>query len=288
MTTRYNLLALFFIVLWSSQCATPTPRKEPLVKDKVQTNPETEDPFFEQEENIVSTQSQKEAGILEVEHGIASWYGKEWQGHPTASGELFDMQKMTAAHPTLPMGSVVLVRNVENKKKCLVKINDRGPYIAGRIIDVSYAVAKQLDFVVKGTTQVEVELIEEGKNNFEAKASGNSAKNIAADDFDEELSTLAKADYNKVVDLKKSDYNFWENRSPNGYTVRTAAFKIKFNAEKYRAKLEEKYAKKVYIGTKGDWNFVWIGDFSTSEEAKKFYEKLKIDGLDVMSPDKVL
>jgi rare lipoprotein A len=88
--------------------------------------------------------------------GTASWYGKKFHGRRTATGETFDMNEPTAAHLTLPLGSYALIRNVSNDKSVVVKINDRGPFSKGRIIDVSYGAAKQLGFIKQGKAKVEV------------------------------------------------------------------------------------------------------------------------------------
>lgn len=91
-----------------------------------------------------------------VQRGMASWYGKKLHGRRSASGERFDMHAMTAAHPSLPLHSWVLVRNLSNGKMAILKVNDRGPFHSKRILDVSYSAAKQLGFAGKGTTRVEV------------------------------------------------------------------------------------------------------------------------------------
>nr|WP_315592968.1 septal ring lytic transglycosylase RlpA family protein [uncultured Cupriavidus sp.] len=90
------------------------------------------------------------------QRGMASWYGKGFHGRKTANGERFDMRAMTAAHPSLPLDSWVLVRNLRNNKVAVVRINDRGPYHGNRILDLSYAAAKRLSFVDHGATQVEI------------------------------------------------------------------------------------------------------------------------------------
>jgi rare lipoprotein A len=89
--------------------------------------------------------------------GEASWYGPGFQGNETANGETFDQKKMTAAHPTLPMGTNVEVTNLENGKKVEVRINDRGPYVGDRAIDLSRAAARKLDMEEDGTAQVKIE-----------------------------------------------------------------------------------------------------------------------------------
>jgi rare lipoprotein A len=91
--------------------------------------------------------------------GVASYYAAEHDGRRTASGEVFDMRAMTAAHRTLPFGTRVRVTNLENGRHAVVRINDRGPFGKGRILDVSYAAARALGFVGRGTARVRVEVL---------------------------------------------------------------------------------------------------------------------------------
>lgn len=93
------------------------------------------------------------------ETGVASWYGKDFHGKPTSSGEIYDMHAKTAAHKTLPLGTVVRVRNPANQRQIELRINDRGPFVAGRVIDLSYAAARHLDIIGPGTAPVEIEAI---------------------------------------------------------------------------------------------------------------------------------
>jgi rare lipoprotein A len=90
------------------------------------------------------------------ERGIASWYGREFDGRPTASGETMDQQRLTAAHPTLPFGTVVEVTNRRNGRKVQVTINDRGPHVGNRIIDLSPVAAAQLGMKRRGLAPVEI------------------------------------------------------------------------------------------------------------------------------------
>lgn len=91
-----------------------------------------------------------------VEEGIASWYGREFHGRRTSNGEVYDMYAMTAAHKTLPLPTDARVTNLANGKSIIVRINDRGPFKKGRIIDLSYGAARELGFTTAGTTMVEV------------------------------------------------------------------------------------------------------------------------------------
>lgn len=97
---------------------------------------------------------------LAVWECTTSWYGGDFDGQPTATGETYDMYADTAAHPTLPLGSIVRVTNPRNHRSQIVRINDRGPYVTGRELDVSYAVAQKLGFDQRGTAKVRLELLE--------------------------------------------------------------------------------------------------------------------------------
>lgn len=94
-----------------------------------------------------------------IEQGVASWYGPNFHGKKTANGEVYDMNKLTAAHRTLPFNSLVKVVNTKNGKSVTVRINDRGPYVDNRIIDLSKKAAEQLQMIQSGTTSVELILI---------------------------------------------------------------------------------------------------------------------------------
>jgi rare lipoprotein A len=93
----------------------------------------------------------------EVQYGVASWYGPDFHGKPTSSGEIYDMYQFTCAHNTFPLGTMVMVTNLENGKSVELKVNDRGPFVKERLIDVSYAAAQVLDLWAKGTALVKVE-----------------------------------------------------------------------------------------------------------------------------------
>lgn len=94
-----------------------------------------------------------------VQVGLASWYGQDFHGKVTSNKEIYNMYDMTAAHKSLPFHSFVKVTNLKNKKSVTVRINDRGPFIKGRIIDLSYAAARNLDMIVQGVVPVRVEII---------------------------------------------------------------------------------------------------------------------------------
>ena len=94
-----------------------------------------------------------------LEFGLASWYGDECNGNQTASGEPFDMTALTAAHRELPLGTRIRVTNLLNSRSLVVRVNDRGPSIVGRVVDLSAAAAQRLDFLKRGLTPVQVEVV---------------------------------------------------------------------------------------------------------------------------------
>jgi len=97
-----------------------------------------------------------------VERGVASWYGPGFHGNRTSSGEIYNTADLTAAHPTLPHGTRVVVTNLSNGKSVEVRINDRGPFAKGRVIDLSHAAARAIGLVGPGTAEVRIESIDEG------------------------------------------------------------------------------------------------------------------------------
>ena len=97
-----------------------------------------------------------------VQEGLASWYGEQFHGRPTASGELFDSSDMTMAHPTLPFGTRVRVTNLRNGRSVEVRVNDRGPFVGSRIADLSHAAAVTLGMMRRGIARVRIEVLGAG------------------------------------------------------------------------------------------------------------------------------
>jgi rare lipoprotein A len=109
-----------------------------------------------------------------VQSGVASWYGRDFHGKKTSNGEVYDMNGLTAAHKTLPLGVYVKVQNTENGREAVVRVNDRGPFVKDRVIDLSYAAAKKLGVDRAGTARVRVEALgyrEGGADQYQALAS---------------------------------------------------------------------------------------------------------------------
>ena len=113
-----------------------------------------------------SGKGNRSKGHRKIIKGISSFYAEDFHGKLTANGEVYDMYGLTAAHKTMPLNTICRVTNLENNKSLILRINDRGPYIKGRILDCSYGAAKKLDFINQGTTNVKIEVIEWGDNKY--------------------------------------------------------------------------------------------------------------------------
>ena len=117
-----------------------------------------------------STTKPQPPQVNETMRGTASWYGQEYAGRTTANGEIFDPMQLTAAHRTLPFGTVVDVKNLKNGQTVRVRVNDRGPYINDRLIDLSYAAARKIGLIEPGSGDVEVAIVRVGKGDREPPA----------------------------------------------------------------------------------------------------------------------
>ena len=98
--------------------------------------------------------------------GVSSFYAEDFHGKVTANGETYDMYGLTAAHKTLPFNTLIRVTNMDNKKSVILRVNDRGPYAKGRILDCSYGAAVKLGFIGNGTAKVKIEVMELGDNQY--------------------------------------------------------------------------------------------------------------------------
>ncbi len=184
-----------------------------------------------------------------IQTGLASFYADKFEGRATANGEIYYHIRKTAAHPDLPFGSVVKVTNLENNKFVVVRINDRGPFVQNRIIDLSKSAAQALDFVDKGLAKVRVELIA-STDDLPGKEPGKAEE---------------KSDYYRL-EVKKA--------SPAGKGVQIGSFSSNENVLKLVERLKDQYNEAVYIevAETGEQKLyrVIIGNFSSENAAAKF------------------
>ncbi|HSB06318.1 MAG TPA: septal ring lytic transglycosylase RlpA family protein [Thermodesulfobacteriota bacterium] len=133
--------------------------KRPVVYDRRKPLPAKKEAVREEKPSLSKIEGIEKRETRGVQYGVASWYGPDFHGKPTSSGEIYDMYQLTCAHNTLALGTTVIVTNLENGKSLELKVNDRGPFLKERIIDLSYAAAKVLGIWEKGTAFVKVETI---------------------------------------------------------------------------------------------------------------------------------
>jgi rare lipoprotein A len=192
------------------------------------------------------------------QQGTASWYGKRFHGSSTSSGEPYDMYAMSAAHPVLPIPSYARVTNLANGKSVVVRINDRGPFHAGRVIDLSYAAAYRLGYVEAGSAPVEVEALVPGSETAVAAAPPTTAPKptpIAA----------ARVDANEAAQAK------------GGVFLQLGAFGARENAESFRARAAQELSwlsEVIEVFASEGLFRLQLGPYRTQDEARGIAERI--------------
>lgn len=181
------------------------------------------------------------------QQGTASWYGKKFHGHQTSNGEIYDMYSMSAAHKTLPIPSYVKVTNQDNGKSAIVRVNDRGPFHDGRIIDLSYAAAYKLGVIKTGTAKVELEYIQ--VNPAQTKTQDTDSKNKTAS---------SDANHHFMIQVASSQ---------NAQSTRTLAQKLgqMFSVETFVETLEGKFR-------------VILGPFADFADTQQLLQQVRTEG----------
>jgi rare lipoprotein A len=180
-----------------------------------------------------------------TEMGMASWYGHPYHGRRAANGEIYDMEKMTAAHRTLPFGTWVRVTNLENHKTVDVRITDRGPFVANRILDLSHAAAVSIEMIGPGTAKVKIAVIAAGAADMPVAA---KAESVGA-------SPVAQ------------------------FAVQVASFRDRHNAERLQSSMARRYgAAKLVMrdGRPAQWR-VLVGREATQQDAEALAERIRND-----------
>ncbi len=201
----------------------------------------------------------------QVQTGKASFYADKFNGRQTASGEIYKHGKATGAHRKLPFGTKVRVINLANNKSAIITINDRGPFVRDRIIDVSKSIAEKLEFFNEGVTDVILEIIDD---EYEM-ASGDDPNDSLGDgdDSNEVTTTLIPTEF-YTMEVSRSE--------PKGYGVQIGSFQEVANLIRLTDNLERSYENKVTVQVKTVQNIkvytLIIGNFQTRENAEKFNE----------------
>ncbi len=190
------------------------------------------------------------------QRGIASWYGKKFQGRRTASGERFNMYDMTAAHKTLPMNTRVRVTNLDNGRSVVVRINDRGPFYGGRIIDVTYAAAAKLGMLGRGTAQVEIVAITPG-----------------------DVRPLPPSKPSASAPAPKTSHT-----SRPGRFIQVAAFADPSKARSLKHRIERRYDLQVVIRQDGGLHKVVVGPLTSKSQQAALSRSLERWGIQQVHP----
>jgi rare lipoprotein A len=200
--------------------------------------------------------------------GVASWYGRKFNGQKTSSGEIYDMYGMTAAHATLPIPSYARVTNPANGKSVVVRINDRGPFHAGRLIDLSYTAAWKLGYIGNGSTLVEVETILPGQETAVAQARPTPAE---ADP----IARFATADEPPAKPLP-------EVKDARGHYLQLGAFGNRDNAEALRSRLARELGAsfgnlgdKLTVQASGKLYRLQLGPWADAQEARSVADRIR-------------
>lgn len=236
------LLALLGLFL-TAGCASKVPSPAPRPGEK---KPATQRPYTV----MGKTYHPVDSAHGYRESGYASWYGPNFHGKRTSNGEVYDMDQMTAAHKTLPMNTFVEVTNLENQRKAVVRVNDRGPFVDGRVIDLSRAAARQLGVYGPGTAKVE----------------------IVALGFKKE---------GRPISDQPSDYTPAASYRTGPFTVQVGAFVSESNAWRLAASLRPTWGQVAVVRyDRGDQVFhrVRVGKVNDLDEAKGLQEKLRQAG----------
>jgi len=196
--------------------------------------------------------------FAQVQTGKASFYADKFEGIPTASGEKYRHNKLTGAHKTLPFGTKVRITNLANEKTVEVTINDRGPYVEGRIIDLSKAAAEQLGFLNNGLAEVKLEIVDPGDG--KSSDMGRSIDQVTVDE--------------------KEFYEFEITRhKPRGFGVQIGTYQELVNLMRLADNLKNSYKKEVTVQVKiingVKYYGLILGQFSSRAKAEQFREEMR-------------
>ncbi|MGE0770215.1 MAG: septal ring lytic transglycosylase RlpA family protein [Cyclobacteriaceae bacterium] len=197
-------------------------------------------------------------GFCQVQTGKASFYADKFEGRPTASGEKYKHNKLTAAHKTLPFGTKVKVTNTANNESVEVVINDRGPYVDGRIIDLSRSAAEKLGFINQGLADVKVEVVDAGDG--KSISQGTMVSNVSVNE-------------REFYDLSIS------RATPKGFGIQIGTYQELVNLMRLADNLKSSYKKSVSVQVKVvngvKFYSLILGDFGNRPKATQFLDKVK-------------
>jgi len=242
---RCRLLFVIQVIFLLAACAQPAYRSRVIEAPGTEALKGWEKPYEVNGERYQPMRGNGQGHVGFVEEGIASWYGPDFHGKKTSNGETYDMYAMTSAHKTLPLGVFVRVTNRANGRQAVVRVNDRGPFVKGRIIDLSFAAAKELGVIGPGTAPVRIEAL----------------------------------GYRETVADGSAVYRQPASYTVGSYSVQVGAFSVRENAQRLAGRLQEEHG---FASVQQGWvngslfHRVRVGKYDSleaAEAAKEDFEK---------------
>lgn len=203
------------------------------------------------------------------ETGMASWYGKDFHGKRTSSGTPYNMYSYSAAHRTLPLPTYVRVTNLTNGKSVVVRVDDRGPFAKGRIIDLSYQAAKDLDIIAKGTAKVRVEALKPYQHLKSEKAAYGHTYH--PETFSDSRGDTIEAIEPVPTPIPTSSYG--------DYTLQLNAYSSEYNAQNYKDQVKQTYGLPAEVNYDGQFYRVIVNRYISQHDADNAALALKRQGL---------
>jgi rare lipoprotein A len=208
------------------------------------------------------------------QRGMASWYGRRYHGQKTSSGEMYDMFGMTAAHPTLPIPSYARVTNVATGRSVVVRVNDRGPFLADRVIDLSYVAAHKLGYIQAGSTLVDVEVVTADSPQVTASAAQvPPPQPLARPAPPPPVAEVVAPPQREAPPLPVSS-------DPSGVYLQLGAFSMRDNAESFRARVYKDLAwlnEAMHVNAQGGLFRLQLGPYRSQEEARQMAERIRAE-----------
>lgn len=228
----------------------PQPKPEPLHR------------FANRPYNVFGQEYVPEQSVITFrQRGMASWYGRRFHGNKTAIGEIYDMYQLSAAHPTLALPSYARVTNLTNGRQVIVRINDRGPFLRGRVIDLSYAAAARLGYVEQGSTMVEIEAIT--PETMDRLAASGTPAPVGGPQA--------------MLEPRGNQRGFPLFNEREGVFVQLGAFAMPDNAETLRARLALEMSavvRSVQVVVRNGLHRIWAGPYGNQQEARMAAERI--------------
>lgn len=215
--------------------------------------------------------------------GVASWYGTKFHGENTANGERYDIYEMTAAHCTLPIPTYVLVTNLENGRQCVVRVNDRGPFVSDRLIDLSYAAATKLGYLGKGTAQVEVVAIDPDDwppRGYAQSGEQNTTRIVPPLVLPAPKPTVPLSD---TVSAAPAETTAPPLAAPGSLYVQAGAFANNYAAENLRTRLASSTGYRVVVQPSQDGRLLYrvrVGPFVSAADAEQALANVQAQRID--------